>query len=178
MISITVNATSVQTLLDRAKAAAVNPEPVMQAMGMTLKSITEGTFNSVGAGYRPRPWPPKADGKPSILQKTTTLAKSFRLTVGPTWATVSTDRPYAAIHQFGGRTGPHKITPRRKKALAFTSAKFGNVVVRGVNHPGSNIPARPFFPITPEGRFTDAAGGLIVRAGERALARLLGTQLA
>lgn len=55
-------------------------------------------------------------------------------------ATVGSDRAYAAIHQFGGRTRPHVIEPRYKKALAF-----GGKVRKSVQHPGSNIPARPFL---------------------------------
>jgi phage virion morphogenesis protein len=55
-------------------------------------------------------------------------------------ATVGSDRVYAAIHQFGGRTSPHVIAPRYKKALAFNG-----VVRKSVQHPGSNIPARPFL---------------------------------
>lgn len=53
---------------------------------------------------------------------------------------MGSDRPYAAIHQFGGQTRPHLIHPSRKKALAF-----GGVVVKSVKHPGSKIPARPFL---------------------------------
>ena len=55
-------------------------------------------------------------------------------------ATVGSDRVYAAIHQFGGRTSSHVIEPRYKKALAFNG-----VVRKSVRHPGSNIPARPFL---------------------------------
>jgi phage gpG-like protein len=58
---------------------------------------------------------------------------------------VGTNVAYAAIHQFGGQTKPHVIKPRYKRALAF-----GGVIVRQVQHPGSNIPARPFLVLTPE----------------------------
>ena len=36
------------------------------------------------------------------------------------------------------------IRPKNKRALSF-----GGIVVRSVNHPGSNIPARPFLRLTP-----------------------------
>lgn len=52
--------------------------------------------------------------------------------------------PYAAIQEFGGMTRAHTIMPRNGKVLAFL--QNGNqVFAKGVNHPGSNIPARPFL---------------------------------
>jgi HK97 gp10 family phage protein len=52
--------------------------------------------------------------------------------------------PYAAIQEFGGITRPHVILPRNSSVLAFL--QNGNQVFsKGVNHPGSNIPARPFL---------------------------------
>jgi len=156
--------------LSRMASAARNKLPVLRAMGTTFKSITEGTFNSVGAAYRPTPWPPKKDGTPSILQSASpTLSKSFHLTVTPEAATLLTPMPYAAIHQFGGRTKPHRILPKRGKAL-----KFGGKFYAAVNHPGSNIPARPFFPVDAGGRLTPRAEELIGRAGEREIAKQIG----
>ncbi len=58
--------------------------------------------------------------------------------------------PYAAIHEFGGKTRAHVIRPRRAKALRWydsaMSARDDNAVfARYVNHPGSVIPARPYL---------------------------------
>lgn len=94
-----------------------NRKRVLRAMGTTFKSLTEGTFNSAGAQYRPLPWPAKKDGSPSILQKTTTLSKSFTLEVTDDVATVGNPTKYAATHQFGREQG------------------------------SGEIPARPFFPV-------------------------------
>jgi HK97 gp10 family phage protein len=52
--------------------------------------------------------------------------------------------PYAAIHEFGGTTSPHRIEPRTGKALAFQMGGE-TVFARFVNHPGSKIPARPYL---------------------------------
>lgn len=52
--------------------------------------------------------------------------------------------PYAAIHEFGGRTSPHKIEPRNRQALKFMGNN-GETFAKFVNHPGSNIPARPYL---------------------------------
>lgn len=63
------------------------------------------------------------------------------------WA--STNKVYAAIHNFGGKTKPHIIAPRNAKALAFLTG-MQQVITRSVHHPGSNIPARPYMVIQPE----------------------------
>ena len=58
---------------------------------------------------------------------------------------LSNDAKYAAIHEFGGRTGAHFIEAREADTLAFIG-RDGNMVFReAVFHPGSNIPARPYM---------------------------------
>ncbi len=79
-----------------------------------------------------------------ILQRSGQLAASIQTSFGNNTAVVGTNKVYAAIQQFGGRTRPHIIRPKNKRALSF-----GGIVVRSVNHPGSNIPARPFLKLTP-----------------------------
>jgi phage virion morphogenesis protein len=117
---------------------------ILRAMGTTFKSITEGTFNSVGSQYRPKPWPAKKDGTPSNLQKTTTLSKSFQLEVTDDAATLSNPTKYAATHQFGRDWGR-----------------------------GSPIPARPFYPVA-DGKLTPDAEKLIARAGQRVMENIAG----
>lgn len=63
--------------------------------------------------------------------------------------------PYGAIHEFGGKTAPHEIRPRKKKALAFVTARSAStaalsggdprIVVKSVQHPGSVMPERSFL---------------------------------
>ncbi|MCE2691639.1 MAG: phage virion morphogenesis protein [Rubrivivax sp.] len=79
-----------------------------------------------------------------ILQRSGGLAGSISQRWSASEAVVGSNKVYAAIHQFGGRTKPHVIRARNKRALSF-----GGIVVRQVNHPGSNIPARPFLRLTP-----------------------------
>jgi phage virion morphogenesis protein len=55
-------------------------------------------------------------------------------------AVLGTNMIYGRIHQKGGKTGAHTITPKRKKALRF-NGRFA----KKVNHPGSAIPARPYM---------------------------------
>lgn len=173
MIRVEVNDTAVRALLARARAAVARPEPVLRAAGTTLLSLILGNFSAHGAGFRPAPWPPKKDGSPATLKKSGTLSSSFQLSVSATAATISNPMPYAALHQFGGRTAPHTIEPRRARALHWISGG-GDHFARRVHHPGSNIPARPFIPITPSGDLTPAAATLIRAAAERAWRRETG----
>lgn len=52
--------------------------------------------------------------------------------------------PYAAIHEYGGRTKPHLILPRNAKALHFMVGGK-DVFAARVNHPGSKIPQRSYL---------------------------------
>jgi phage virion morphogenesis protein len=81
-----------------------------------------------------------------ILQGRGRLAASITGQSSATQAIVGTNVIYGAIHQFGGKTKPHVIRARRAKALAF-----GGILRKQVNHPGSNIPARPFLALGPQG---------------------------
>jgi phage gpG-like protein len=58
--------------------------------------------------------------------------------------TFGSDVPYAAIHEFGGVTPPHKIEARRADVLSFMLGGK-RVFARSVNHPGSHIRPRPFL---------------------------------
>jgi len=129
-------------------------------MGTTFKSITEGTFNSFGAGYRPTPWAPKADGSgPSILQKNTVLSKAFHLEVTSTHATLRNATIYAAIHQYGG-----VIRPKTAKRLSWVGPGGKRIFAMKVT-----IPPRPFFPVLGD-KLTAAAEDKIARAGARVIA--------
>ena len=66
--------------------------------------------------------------------------------------------PYAAIHEFGGRTPPHDIVPKRAGALAFMLGGK-QIFAKVVHHPGSTIPARPYIrPAIAENRVKLEAG--------------------
>lgn len=78
-----------------------------------------------------------------ILQRTGALKNRITQRWDNTQALVGTNLVYARIQHFGGKTKPHVIKPRTKKALAF-----GDKVLKSVKHPGSNIPARPFLSLT------------------------------
>lgn len=149
--------------ISRLLRTARNPLPVLRAMGTTFKSITEGTFSSFGSNYRPTPWASKADGSPSILQKSTTLAKAFHLEVTSTHATLKNATIYAGIHPFGG-----VIKPVNAKRLSWVGPGGKRFFAMKVT-----IPPRPFFPVLND-KLTPAAEEKIRRAGERVIAREAG----
>jgi len=68
---------------------------------------------------------------------------------------------YAAIHEFGGQTRPHKIVAKNGKALSF-----GGIFRHSVNHPGSKIPARSYIGSTIADRAPDYARSITSAAGE------------
>lgn len=78
-----------------------------------------------------------------VLHDSGRLASSFVSDSDAHSATVGTNVVYARIHNDGGKTKPHEIRPRYKKALAFNG-----IMRKLVKHPGSNIPARPFMTLT------------------------------
>jgi phage gpG-like protein len=164
-LTLKITRNDISPALSRLARGAARPAAVLRAMGTTFKSITEGNFNSVGAQYRPAPWRAKRDGTPSNLQKSTTLAKSFRLEVTNTYARVSNPMVYAPIHQFGG-----KIKPKKSRVLTWVGADGKRVFARSVT-----MPARPFFPVL-DGKLTAAAERLIGNAARRVMERQAGTR--
>lgn len=137
--------------LRQAASEMGNARPLMRSVAGIMLRAVEDNFEQEG---RPKwkdlhpgtkltrhlqgTWPGK------ILQRSGGLASSIQQQFDQRQAVVGTNKVYAAIHQFGGRTKPHVIRPRTKRALSF-----GGIVVRQVNHPGSEIPARPFLRLTP-----------------------------
>jgi phage virion morphogenesis protein len=137
--------------LRRAAGEMRNTVALMRSVSATMLHAVEENFAQEG---RPKwvdlhpgtklgrakagTWPGK------ILQRSGGLASSITQRWSVSEAVVGSNKVYAAIHQFGGRTKPHVIRARNKRALSF-----GGIVVRQVNHPGSNIPARPFLRLTP-----------------------------
>lgn len=118
---------------------------LMEVVGDTLLS---GTHERLDAEEDPegRKWKPSArareeDGK--TLDDSSALRDSLDYLALPDRVMVGSNLPYARIHQKGGKTSPHVIRPKRKKALAFKG-----MVRKKVNHPGSDIPARPYLGVS------------------------------
>jgi phage gpG-like protein len=83
-----------------------------------------------------------------LRNKTGTLRRSITPAVrdsgGIVEGQVATNIEYAAIHEYGGRTKPHDIFPKKGRALAFMMGGK-QVIVKSVHHPGSVFPERSFM---------------------------------
>ena len=99
---------------------------------------------NIDEGGRPTKFKPKADGSPATLKKTSLLVAGINGRVEGNTIVISSPRVQSSILHFGGKTKPHVILPRRKKALAFQMAGK-SVFAKRVNHPGSVFPARPYM---------------------------------
>ncbi|MCX8957218.1 phage virion morphogenesis protein [Erwinia psidii] len=127
--------------LDRLAERCQHREPLMNRVaGIMLDAVDENFMQ----GGRPA-WTPLKYGDGKLLMKTRRLHGSIEPFADNDHAVVGTNVVYARIHQMGGKTRPHIIRPRDKKALRF-NGRFASKV----NHPGSDIPARPFLSLTEE----------------------------
>jgi phage virion morphogenesis protein len=148
MIEVKVEADAVRAALARLVAASTHMQPVMHALAEDMLDAVQQNFMAEG---RPKwkalqPRSIKRGRSPAmILHDTGDLVKSIVTYSDATQAVVGTNKHYAAIHQFGGKTRPHVIRPKKGKALMWPGARHP---VKAVNHPGSNIPARPFLSLT------------------------------
>ncbi|VVD97904.1 phage virion morphogenesis protein [Pandoraea communis] len=160
-VRIDIDDSRLQAGLKHLASAASDMTPAMRKIAATLESVVEENFEAEG---RPR-WTPSGRAKSEAgvtLQKSGRLAASVTTDHNANTVVIGSNVVYARIHQLGGKTSPHVIRPRAKKALAF-----GGRVLASVNHPGSDIPARPFLPVTSDGALqpeaTDAVLGTILR---------------
>ncbi|MEW6595659.1 MAG: phage virion morphogenesis protein [Thermodesulfobacteriota bacterium] len=144
--------------LERLHRRAERMAPAFKSIGEALLRSTQDRFSSQ-VDPDGRPWqklkPSTVAGKaarrhsPKILRQRGYLADSIRYQANERGVRIGTNRIYGAIHQFGGKTGAHVIRPRNKKALAWPGARHP---ARAVNHPGSDIPARPFLGLSRQDR--------------------------
>lgn len=142
-VTITVDTKPVAAMLRQLAERMDKLAPVMAEIGDVVVNQTDEAFErgaSPGGARWPRSGRVRVHGGQTLID-TGRLRNSITRRVASTSVEVGSNVVYAAIQQLGGRTAPHVIRPRRKKALAF-----GGRVFRSVNHPGSNIPARPFLP--------------------------------
>ena len=143
MITLEIDDDDFHRGLGRLLKNATNARPMMRAIATEMTSITEDNFERESFGSDRWEKSQRAtDENGKTLQKRGQLAASITSQVGNDFARIGSNKKYAAIHHLGGKTKAHKIRPKKKKALAF-----GGLVLKSVNHPGSDIPARPYLPI-------------------------------
>lgn len=135
-VTLTILDEAVRKALDDLASVAGGDAPMMADIAGVLVSESERQFRSQsGPGGN---WPELADTTRRIRTKRGTwpgqilqvsaggLAASVQSGHSATEAWVSSNKPYAAMHQFGGTTSPRSAFPNRE------------------------IPARPFLPFDPE----------------------------
>ncbi len=113
LILITVDDSGAKAMLDTLQGRVADMSPVMKSIAAAMHDAVEENFEQEG---RPK-WMPLAPatvkqreklgygGAHPILQRSGDLAKSIVPGHTATTAFVSTNWPYAAIHQFGGWAG-------------------------------------------------------------------------
>lgn len=120
MIEIELNnAERIAGILQKLSQATKKRAPLMRRIAGTMEAGVLQNFND---GGRP-PWQGLKYREGDPLVNTRSLMKSITSEYDNNQAMVGTGKPYAAIHQFGGKAG------RNKKV---------------------EIPARPFLLLTPE----------------------------
>lgn len=158
-VSIIIDDRQLQATLQRLERAGIDLTPAMRKIAQTMHKVTEDNFAAEG---RPK-WQPlsevtkhlrlggkkayKKDGKLTaaaqrrmeggfrILQHTGDLASNISTDYDSTQAVVGSNKEYAAIHQFGGHAG------RGRKV---------------------EIPARPYLPITADGKLQPEANQEVI----------------
>ena len=145
---IDVNDEQVRRALGRLRRRMKDLTAIFDEIGGRLEASTMHRFETQTAPDG-APWKPSKRAKRDsgeTLTDTGRLRASITRRVRPDRVEVGSGVVYAAIHQFGGRTPPRTIRPRRKKALFWPGARHP---VRSVRHPGSQVPARPFLGLSP-----------------------------
>jgi phage virion morphogenesis protein len=161
-INVTIKDNDVKRLLSNLQQRMRSLRPVMSLIGEIVVESVQRNFEQHrspgGQAWKPlsssyAQWKSGVKGRSTadilILNRIHMgsihhKASDDRVSVG---TRASTNVVYAAIHRFGGKTGPHVIKPVSRKALSWPGAGHP---VKSVKHPGSDIPARPFLGVRTE----------------------------
>lgn len=110
-LTIKIERNDIKRDLARAIAKVQRPERLMRAIGVGLVGLTKEAFNN--ASLRPAPWKDKKDGTPATLKsREATLWRSIKVqSFSSNEVKIGSDRPYASIHQLGGKSRPMPARP-------------------------------------------------------------------
>ena len=131
------------------KASDPDLEKLAWFMGEELLDISQTAFEKEADPVTGKKWDPihprggwaKSPGSvDSILRDHGILHSSMTHNDSAEGVVFGSHMVYARIHQEGGKTRPHDITPYSGKAL-----HFNGTFAKKVHHPGSDIPARPYM---------------------------------
>jgi len=144
-INVEIRDEGVKTLLTNIRTRLDNLRPAMVIIGEIVQASVIRNFEE---GGRPAKWDPsgraRATGGKTLVDKGIGggLEGSISYRASTNSVAIGTNKKYAAIHQFGGKTAAHIIRPKNKAALFWPGAGHP---LKSVNHPGSRIPARPYL---------------------------------
>lgn len=135
MITIEVKDSEVLDTLNRLARGMADTTPLMADVAQALLSESERQFANESGPLGA--WPDLSDTTKDLreiygtwpgkkLQASGALAASVQAAHGNGWASIGTNKVYAAMQFFGGTTSPDSMIP------------------------GKTIPARPFLPFHPE----------------------------
>jgi phage virion morphogenesis protein len=150
LIQVRIDDREVLRALDGLAARLANLRPFYKNVGEELVQSTKERFDAQ-QDPEGRPWKKDLPGTwarkktKRILRESGQLQDTIHYQAGDRELLVGSNKVYAAIHQFGGKTKAHVIRPKNKRALFWPGAAHP---VKSVRHPGSNIPARPFLGIS------------------------------
>lgn len=118
MIDIEINnAQEIASALERLAQATAHRAPLMRSIAGTMESAVLQNFD---VGGRPK-WLGLKYRQGTPLVDTENLMGSITSDYSNDMATVGTNEPYAAIHQFGGKAGRgRKVGIRARPFLALT----------------------------------------------------------
>ncbi|AGW14124.1 phage virion morphogenesis protein [Megalodesulfovibrio gigas] len=147
---IVIDSHPVDALLRRLRDGLQDTAPAFKEVGQELVDISMEAFRRQADPANGDPWEPsgraQAENGQTLIDtgrlRASITARSKHLEVS-----VGSNVVYAAIHQTGGRTKPHVIRPRYKKALWWPGAAGPR---KKVNHPGSVVPPRPYLGVGAE----------------------------
>lgn len=142
-LEVKIDDARLMATLRRMMVNAARPQSAMQAIAALGEASTRDRFDTE-TGPDGQKWKKGHKRGGRTLTQAGHLGDSISARHGRDFAEWGVNRPYAAIHQFGG-----VIRPKRKKALRFRLAggKGAFVTAKKVT-----MPARPFLGISAEDR--------------------------
>jgi phage virion morphogenesis protein len=192
MIEIKINNNDVLNAFNRLLQLGNDLSPVMTIIAGKLKDQTKTNFATESGPLGK--WPDRKDKKRigPILRDKGRLADNIFEGSDANSAWIGTNTVYAAIHQFGGainKPAQSRLVRHRtdRKGNLMTSEHFGgkglifaknshkNAVQRWFEQGAHdiNMPARPFLPVTPDGRLQDGMEEQIVEVIRAALQKAI-----
>jgi phage virion morphogenesis protein len=173
LIRIEIDDRQVRSELTRLRSHMGNLAPFMKQAGEILVEGTKERFESM-TDPEGKPWKAlstayaaaKKRNRGRILTLTGQLGETIRYQLaGSDTVLVGSNRPYAAIHQLGGKISLPAMKPKNKRALYWPGAAHPYKSVRAHS---VTIPARPYLGIGERDRvrLLEAAAFYMQKAAE------------